>query len=194
MDKGVIMPKIIDDSKVFQAALRILATRGYAKAATKEIAEAAQVDESTLFRKYGTKAQLMALAIEQELAQVPLAHVTYTGDIKADLLNIIKAYLKTHEMLGNIIPILILELPQYPEIRQMLKQPWANIQGVANIMAMYQRDGKLKKAPPLTCFMALLGPIIVSKLPGDLDMVSASVSPLDIEAYLDTFLCGWHDG
>jgi AcrR family transcriptional regulator len=53
------MPKVIVDMQIFQAAMAIIAERGYAGATTRQIAEAAGVSEVTLFRKYGTKAELV---------------------------------------------------------------------------------------------------------------------------------------
>ena len=53
------MPKIIDDEKVYQAALQVVIERGYARAKTKQIADAAGISEVTLFRKYENKAELI---------------------------------------------------------------------------------------------------------------------------------------
>ncbi len=53
------MPKVIADMQIFQAVMEIIAARGYAGATTRQIAEAAGVSEVTLFRKYGSKAELV---------------------------------------------------------------------------------------------------------------------------------------
>ena len=57
------MPKIIEDEQVYLVALQTITERGYAGATTKQIAEAANMSEVTLFRKYGSKAELIRQAI-----------------------------------------------------------------------------------------------------------------------------------
>ena len=121
------MPKVIDDKDVFRAAIDLLSTCGYESATTKNIADAAGIHEATLFRKYGSKFNLIEQAIKAQFVDVPLAKVAYTGDLQADLLSIIKAYLKTSEMVGNILPILLIEIPRNPELKNLLEIPWKNI-------------------------------------------------------------------
>ena len=45
------MPKVIDERKLFSAALDILISHGYEGATTQKIADVAGVNEATLFRK-----------------------------------------------------------------------------------------------------------------------------------------------
>ena len=52
------MPKIIDETKIFNATMNFFMSLGYDRATTKEIADIAGVNEVTLFRKYGSKAGL----------------------------------------------------------------------------------------------------------------------------------------
>ena len=51
------MPKVIEDEDVYQAVIEVVAEYGYSGATTKQMADAADVSEVTLFRKYGNKAQ-----------------------------------------------------------------------------------------------------------------------------------------
>ena len=67
------MPKIIEDEKVYQAVMQVVSERGYARATTKQMAEAAQVSEVTLFRKYGSKQQLVRQAISSIVQQTNFA-------------------------------------------------------------------------------------------------------------------------
>jgi hypothetical protein len=43
------MPKIIDDEQVFSEVIKVIVAKGYENATTKELAEAAGVNEVTLF-------------------------------------------------------------------------------------------------------------------------------------------------
>ncbi|MEZ4519923.1 MAG: helix-turn-helix domain-containing protein [Chloroflexota bacterium] len=56
------MPKIVDDETVFQAAMQAVMSRGYDGATTRQIAESAGISEVTLFRKYGSKSELIKRA------------------------------------------------------------------------------------------------------------------------------------
>ena len=183
------MPKVIDDNDVFRATLDVLSTCGYESATTKNIADAAGIHEATLFRKFGNKFNLVEQAIRAQFLDVPLARVAYTGDLQADLLSIIEAYLKTSEIVGNILPILLIEIPRHPELKNLLEIPWKNISRIANILEQYQAQNIIKKEPVLNSISVLLGPLMVSHLikQTDLDLPIPSMEP---EVYVETFLHG----
>ena len=160
------MPKIIDEEEVFKAVIRLLVTRGYERATTSELAAAANMHEATLFRKYGSKLELIARAIEHQLSTTPLSQVAYTGDLKADLYAILEAYVATNAAYGEIIPTLLMEIPRYPELKDVLHTPLANIRGLIDIIARYQREGRLKSEPPLTSVNVLIAPIFSTRCSG----------------------------
>jgi len=57
------------------------------------MADAANVSEVTLFRKYGSKVQLVRQAISSIVAQTDFASAAhYTGDISTDLMRVVRAY------------------------------------------------------------------------------------------------------
>ena len=84
------MPKVINDKVVFRATIDVLVACGYEKATTKNIAVAAGIHEATLFRKYGSKFNLIEQAIKAQFLDVPFAKVVYTGDLQADLVSIVE--------------------------------------------------------------------------------------------------------
>ena len=43
------MPKVIEDDQIFRAVIQTISERGYAGATTRQIADAAQISEVTLF-------------------------------------------------------------------------------------------------------------------------------------------------
>ena len=53
------MPKIVHDKDIYQAVIQVISECGYAGATTRQMADVANVSEVTLFRKYGTKLQLI---------------------------------------------------------------------------------------------------------------------------------------
>jgi AcrR family transcriptional regulator len=183
------MPKVINDNDVFRAAIDVLASCGYESAATKDIADAAGIHEATLFRKYGSKFNLIEQAIKAQFLDVPLAKVAYTGDLQSDLLAIIEAYLETSEMVGDILPILLIEIPRNSKLKNLLETPWNNIARLINILEQYQAQNILKLEPVLHSISALLGPLMVRHLfkPADQDLPFPSIEP---QVYVENFLHG----
>ena len=183
------MPKVIDETKIFSAALEILIAHGYEGATTQKIAEVAGVNEVTLFRKYGSKAGLFEKVIEHQLADTPLNKLAYTGDLKTDLLAIVEAYVETNETHGNIIPLLLIEMPRYPDLQGSFNTPWKNLQGIIKIIQKYQKQGELRDESPLACLTALIGPILVSQMLRHANL-NLPVPAMDSQAYVDAFLSG----
>ena len=183
------MPKVINDIDVFRAAIKVLSTCGYESTTTQKIADTAGIHEATLFRKYKSKFNLIEQAIKAQFLEVPLAKVVYTGDLQADLLSIIEAYLKTSEIVGNILPILLVEIPRNPELKSLLEIPWKNITRVSNILKQYQTQNILKQEPVLNSISVLFGPLMVRHLieQSNSDMDIPSIDP---KAYVENFLMG----
>jgi AcrR family transcriptional regulator len=183
------MPKVIDEVSVFRTVIEMLVTRGYGGATTKEIAEAAGINEVTLFRKYGSKIELFKKAVNHLLADAPLSRLVYTGDLEADLLAIVEAYIQTNLMYGEIIPTLLAELPRHPELKDAFNTAWDNIQIIIKIIQEYQAQGLLKAEPPLTSLNALIGPIMTSQMFRRANL-GLPIPDMDASAYVYSFLQG----
>lgn len=183
------MPKLIDQEKLFQTAIHLLVTYGYTNTTTKKIAAAAAVHEATLFRKYGSKFDLITQAIEQRLSHTPLNKLVYTGNLEADVLSILQAYIEVSEQHGEIMPVLLFEIARDPELKQLLQTPWNNIQHIVAIIEKYQAQGKLKKEPPLTTLNVLIGPIMVNYMLKRAN-TNLPLPKIDVQHYADAFLYG----
>jgi AcrR family transcriptional regulator len=183
------MPKIIDETKIFSAAMNILMSLGYDGATTKEIADIAGVNEVTIFRKYGSKAGLFEKAIEYQLGDAPLTKVAYTGNLEIDLLAIVESYVETNEAFGDIIPIILLELPRNPDLQGSIGTPWKNLQGIFKIIQEYQQQGLLKNESPFTTVSALMGPIMINQMfrHANLKLPAPAIDP---QVHVDAFLHG----
>jgi len=183
------MPKIIDEEKVFAAVVNVLTTSGYENATTKDLAAAAGMHEATLFRKYESKLKLVARAIEHQFSQVPLAHLQYTGDLEADLLDIVRAYVETNQSNGAIIPMLLIEMARHPELTEIFDTPLDNILSIIQIVQRYQQEGQLKEESPIQAMLALIGGpmsyyMFARAIP------SFPIPPLDPQAHVAGFLHG----
>ena len=189
MHKERVMPKVIDDKDVFRATIEVLSAYGYEGATTKNIADASGIHEATLFRKYGSKFELIEKALRVLFLEVPLAKLSYTGDLQADLLSIVEAYLETSEIVGNVLAILLIEIPRDPKLKKLFEVPSKNIARAINIFEQYQTQKKLKQEPLLQSLSVLWGPLMVRHLikQTDLDFPVPSIEP---QVLVDNFLHG----
>jgi AcrR family transcriptional regulator len=183
------MPKVIDETSVFRTVVDMLVSHGYEGATTKAIADIANVNEATLFRKYGSKAELFEKAINHQFSDTPLNKLIYTGDLETDLLAIVEAYMETNEIYGEIIPTILAELPRHPEIKKSFNTPWANIQVILKIIQEYQSQGRLKEESPLTSLNALIGPLMTRQMFQRANLV-LPIPDIDAREHVDSFLQG----
>lgn len=184
------MPKRISDAQIFEAAMDTITRHGYAGATTRQIAAAAGVSEITLFRKYGTKAELVKRAIAALVDQAAFrSAIRYTGDLQADLKRILQAYRDVVVQHDRFFSVLLGELQHTPELVESFEQPLSLFQAIARLLARYQKAGILKPESPLLGVAALLGPLIYLSLiqqstPG------LAIAPPEVDVYLDHFLHG----
>jgi AcrR family transcriptional regulator len=184
------MPKVITDLHIFQAVMEIIAERGYAGATTREIAEAAGVSEMTLFRKYGSKAELIKRAISALVEQTEFESTTqYTGDIRTDLLRVLQAYQKTVILHERFFFALVAEFSHTPELTDSFSQPLELFHSIGKLLARYQSEGVLKAEYPLHSVACLLGPLLYFSMVAQ-SVGGASVPPMEIETVVENFLGG----
>jgi AcrR family transcriptional regulator len=183
------MPKAIDENRVFEVAAALFVSHGYAGTKTKEIAEAAGVNEATLFRRYGSKAALLGKAIYHQWRDVPLAGLSASDDLEADLLSIVEAYLETNRLRGAIIPALLAELARSAELRGAFDSALANVGRLVSILVHHQTAGRLRTEEPMTMLMALIGPLLVHEMFRRTG-IGAAASTIDTRAYVRAFLEG----
>jgi AcrR family transcriptional regulator len=183
------MPKIVDESRIFKVAIDQLMARGYDGATTRDISAAAGVNEVTLFRRYGSKAGLIEQAIASRLADTPLNRLSYTGDLEADLVSIVRAYLLTNEAHGDIVPVILIEVSRHTDLRSSMGVPWRNLEGTIGIIRRYQEQGRLELESPLTTISSLLGPVMIGQMlrRANLGLEAPVVDP---EAHVEAFLRG----
>jgi AcrR family transcriptional regulator len=155
------VPKIIADQQIYEAALQAVIERGYSGATTKQIAEAADISEVTLFRKYGNKAELIRQAITSMTEQLDFASAArYTGDVAADLLRVVEMYQRSAEKNGLFIYTIMSEMPRYPELAEVISKPMGMFNQIGQLLARYQEEGVLKAEHPMHALAGLLGPLI----------------------------------
>lgn len=184
------MPKIVKNEDIYRAVIQVVSERGYAGATTRQMADAANVSEVTLFRKYDNKLQLVRQAINALIGKSRFpVHAQYTGDLQADLLRVVQMYQQTAVKHGQFIFMLLAELPRDPELVTLLDAPLGIFAEIGQLLSRYQREGRLYSEHPMHALSALLGPLIyvsmIRKAMGE-----DAVPPFDLELHIDHFLKG----
>lgn len=183
------MPKVIHEADVFAAVSKVFTKWGYENSTTKGLAEAAGMHEATLFRKYQSKEKLFIKAMKHEFSHVPLHHVKFTGNLEADLLNIVNAYIDTVHSHGDMMSLLFIEVPRYPELKEALGVPMNNIQTITRILEQYQAKGLLLEENVTDSVAALIGPLMAKHMFSRMN-TSASSSEFKTSDHIELFLLG----
>lgn len=186
------MPKILEDEQIYHAVMQVVAERGYAGTTTRQMADAANVSEVTLFRKYESKAQLVKQAISFIVEQTDFASAAqYTGDIYADLLKIVQAYQDSAVKHGLFFAALFAEVSRHPELVDSMGEPLNIFHAIAELITHYQVEGTIKQEHPSLAVATLLGPLIY------VDMMHKAmgedvIPPLDLQLHISHYLEGRH--
>lgn len=182
------MPKIIADEQIYHAAITVVIERGYSGATTKQIAEAAGVGEVTLFRKYGSKAELIRQAIESMIEQTDYKTGTqFTGDVHADLIRVVKMYQGSAEKQGRFIYTIMLEILRNPELAEIVASPMSMMSKIAKLLTQYQIEGILRQEHPMHSVAGLLGPLITINLLNNAYQ-ETEIPKLDLGKHVEAFL------
>lgn len=172
------MARTISDNQILEAALAVIVEHGYAGATTRQIAAAAGINEVTLFRRFGSKQKLLLAVVEQEAENFMAGGVEYTGEIEADLLRIVRFYQHVVQHRGQVIAMMMTEMPRHPELVEIMQTPMQIVGKVMAMLERYQQEGKLKPEPPLQAFLALVGPLFLG---GVLDAIGVASVPAPLE-------------
>ena len=133
-------PAGTDDTRdrLLEAAARLFAEKGYARATTRALAGAAGVNEVTLFRHFGTKANLFAAVVETFAAPGLSASlgVELTGELQHDLTAMGSRVLGLMLERRESMRMMLCEAEHFDEVRQVLAQ---NPRRLRQVLATYLR-------------------------------------------------------
>lgn len=188
------MPKIIDDVQIFEAVLRVVGERGFSGATTKQIAKTAGISEVTLFRRFGSKQELVQKSAKFVVQQSDMINqMHYTGDIHADLTLIIETYMQTAVKFGDFVIQMIIEFSHHPSLLESFEQPIGMVKTLVSIIHQYQEDGILRKEHPLEAAVELLGPLLLKPLLLKV-FPKENLSSINAEDHITRFLHGRYIG
>ena len=112
----MVTPHLINRQKLLEAAARVFAEAGFRGATTRRIAEEAGVNEVTLFRLFGSKAQLLSEAIECVNSDCLTALPEEPGDVEAELTVYCRASLEFMRRIRFMIRKTMAEIEERPEM------------------------------------------------------------------------------
>ncbi|MEM7798669.1 MAG: TetR/AcrR family transcriptional regulator, partial [Chloroflexota bacterium] len=158
----------------------------------KQIAEMAGVNEATLFRKYGSKIELVVKAIKSSMEQSDVkSTIYYTGDVREDLSRILTRFFEVESQRteGHIFMLLASEMKRHPELQQIVSIPLGVIAEVGKLIARYQSEGILKMENPIQATATLIGPIALIQRLGSFSS-DFEMPEIDLPAVIDNYLTG----
>lgn len=112
----MVPPTVVNRQKLLEAAARVFAEVGFRGATTRRIAEEAGVNEVTLFRLFGSKAQLLSEAIECVHSEAHVKLPDEPGDVEAELTEYFRANLEFMRRIRFMIRKTLAELEERPEM------------------------------------------------------------------------------
>jgi AcrR family transcriptional regulator len=135
--------------RILDAAAELFAEHGYAGTTTRSIAELAGVNEVTLFRRFQTKAGVLAALGERLAAKQAGRAASFVPEgegVRGTLLALARLEIAGAIEAGGLALRLAFEAKSVPEIAEVLGGGVpANLQGLADYLAEQQRAGALRE-------------------------------------------------
>lgn len=149
------------EAAILEAALSVVGERGLKGATTRLIAQRADVNEVTLFRRFGTKTNLIQAAIANRFAAARQEFLGYTGDVEADLVRLALGYQHALEQFGSAARVIIAEVPYDEELAGSIQGPQQFVGAMVAMLSRYQAEGVLRRESPQTLIPAFIGPMMM---------------------------------
>jgi len=130
-------------ARIMQAASQLFTERGFAGTTTRAIAEAAGVNEVTIFRHFGSKEKLAKAIMDQfgGLAIAENLEEHLSGDYPQDLTRIGQVMIHVMTERTDAIRMAICESGNFPEFQQVVAE---NPRQLRHMLARYFKD-QMKK-------------------------------------------------
>jgi AcrR family transcriptional regulator len=182
--------------RILQAAAQVFAEAGYVRATTRALADAAGVNEVTLFRHFGNKQNLFAAVIEQfgGPAVTTALEAQLTGDYHQDLLTIGAHLLQLLLERKDALRLMLCEAAHFPEVQAVIVQ---NPRQIRLVVAEYLRQqieqGRVRPLHPEVMAQAFMGMFFSHAIAAGLldDSIDPELSNQDLLAqFVDIFVRG----
>ncbi len=185
------------EQKILNAAIRVFASEGYEGATTRKIAEEADVNEVTLFRKFQSKENILRAVITRNREVIlktldSVLRMEKEEDIETSLRALGRGLMKVMRERVNIMVILIAEGRRNPEVAEILESVVQTI--VARISEYFEfqiKNGKMRYINPRTAALAFLSYFChMSQLRGVISKDILGNSEEEFAGFVDIFING----
>lgn len=183
--------------RIIRGAAQVFAQKGYEGATTRAIAQAAGVNEVTLFRHFGNKKNLFMAFVSQES---PLQSVRealeqqLTGDYRQDLLTMGNQFLATMLVRRKEILMSLCAAEQLPDMREAVAQMPAQLRQVlGEYLRQQMARGTAREMNPHMAAQAFFGMLFAFAISqGLLEGTPAAQIPPQavVEQFVDIFVRG----
>jgi len=173
---------------LIDAAAQVFAERGYAEATTRSIAERAGVNEVTLFRRFGSKSDLMLAAFDRVAERFAPITAAPSEDVRSDLMRLATTYQTCVAENAVFLMTMLLEMRRRPELANGHDIQSRLIERASRLIRSHQDAGRLCAAPPPVLAAKLLAPFLLLALAEHIPAVHRMV--IDIDEHVDRFLLG----
>jgi AcrR family transcriptional regulator len=134
------------ESRILEAALRLLAEEGYRRMSLDQVAAEAGASKPTLYRRWPSKADLATAALRTiQLAEPPVDTGSTLGDLTGTLENFRRSLLRPHGM--TLIGTVLAEEFQTPELLRLFRERIVAPRR-AMLRAILERAAKRKELRP----------------------------------------------
>jgi AcrR family transcriptional regulator len=140
VSEKMISPTDDTRRRIITAAMQLFGQVGYTRAATRHIAEAARVNEVTLFRHFGSKKNLLLACMETFNAGGFAAtfEAELTGDYPTDIARMARLQLKNTAENLDILRLLLSDTRQVSELQEAMQAGGSS--NMAILAAYFQRQ------------------------------------------------------
>lgn len=150
--------------KIIDAAMELVIEKGYSDMTTLDIAEKAGVNEVTLFRRFGTKKDIILAALETS-RWIPALDANFTDGLVWELQPDLEGFLR--EYCGKVTPQIVrlsigLRSPQiFAETAPyIMKVPSSYTDALTAYFAAMQQKGRCKEGDPSTFAISLFAAVL----------------------------------
>ncbi|MGD8464578.1 MAG: TetR/AcrR family transcriptional regulator [Anaerolineae bacterium] len=181
---------------ILKAASQVFAEKGYARATTRALAEAAEVNEVTLFRHFGSKEGLFAAVLAEfgGLAISADMQAQLSGDYRQDLSRMGQMLRRVFAERGDAMRLMLCEAAHFPELRQMMVENPRQLRMM--LAAYFQRQieqGQVRPLHPEMLAQAFLGMFFSYSIGSGLlqDSIAPDLAEEElVEQFVDVFVAG----
>jgi AcrR family transcriptional regulator len=180
--------------RLLHAALAVFAESGFRGATTRRIAEAADVNEVTLFRIFGSKKALLEQAVELSQSSVAGVADAYLPeeprDVEAELTAWARVHWKAMRERRGVIRKMMSEVEENPHMHACLSDGWKRTHGaLEHYLQRLQARGEIDDRVTINTAVAMLSGVLFADAMGrDIKKGAFPAERTAVSEYITLFL------